>query len=275
MNNMYDSGMGSWTSRLKKFGRFAVPVAAGGVVAQKLLRKRKRRKPVVEAVQQVQAETQNQVTAQVPAAVVAEAAPVAVAEANKAAIEAIEASPVPVKAQLAQEIAENAQEPKRVMAEAGNGYPGYVNWVAQAHPEVIEEAAQRDPNVAEALEGLGVLLPNIDLTQVKKTTTPVIDTSSWGKQTTSSLFDPEKWKAVGTSLSQAGSALLPLYQQQQIMKLQLERAKQGLPPLDTSALTAESGVQVGINPATRNTILMVAGLAVGGLLLYKFLGKKR
>lgn len=231
--------------------------------------------PVSQAIEQVRQEAAQAVQEEIPApAPVIQ--PIAQAESNKAAIQAIQEMPAPAQAALAQEIADRVEEPMRVKSEAGNGYPGFVNWVAEEHPEVVEQAIADDPQVAEDLQGLGVLLPNIDLSQAKKTSVPIVDISKIPKvSTTSSLFDPEKWKSVGTSIAQAGSALMPLYQQQQIMKLQLERAKQGLPPLDTSALTAESGMQVGINPATRNTILMVAGLAVGGLLLFKFMGKKR
>jgi hypothetical protein len=78
------------------------------------------------------------------------------------------------------------------------------------------------------------------------------------------------------TITQAASALLPLYQQQQILNAQLQRAQKGLPPLDTSRyIDPNTGLNVGLNAGTQNTLLMLGGLAVGGLLLFKVLGGRR
>ena len=81
---------------------------------------------------------------------------------------------------------------------------------------------------------------------------------------------------ISSLLTNLGSAFLPLYQQKKMLDIQVERARNGLPPLDTSAYdSASGGVNVGVNRSTQNTLLMLAGIAAGGFLLVKLLGKRR
>jgi hypothetical protein len=61
-------------------------------------------------------------------------------------------------------------------------------------------------------------------------------------------------------------ALATTYQQREILQIQLERARQGLPPLDNSAFGAQ--VSVGLDSSTRN-ILMIGGAALIGLLAWR------
>ena len=67
---------------------------------------------------------------------------------------------------------------------------------------------------------------------------------------------------------------LPLIQQQQIFSAQLSRAKAGLQPLNTAGLLDNQGFNFGLNPSTQKTLLMVAGLGVGAVLLVKLLKKR-
>lgn len=65
--------------------------------------------------------------------------------------------------------------------------------------------------------------------------------------------------------------------QRQIAKVNLERLKQGLPPLSpaqTEAYTPRPGVSVGLSPATRN-LLMFGGLGLGAILLFGIMTKKK
>lgn len=58
-------------------------------------------------------------------------------------------------------------------------------------------------------------------------------------------------------------------QQKQILNIQLERAKQGLPPLDNSQFGV--GVNVGLSSETKN-MLFLAALGIGAAI---FLSRKR
>lgn len=76
----------------------------------------------------------------------------------------------------------------------------------------------------------------------------------------------ESWTDV---LPRALTALVATEQQRQILKIQVERAKQGLPPLDASQFGV--GVNVGLSPEITKM------LAVGGaaLLAVIYLTRKR
>ena len=73
-----------------------------------------------------------------------------------------------------------------------------------------------------------------------------------------------------TTAQRIMTAVTMTYQQQQLMSLNIERAKQGLPPLDIAQYTGV-GVNVGLSPATQQLVL-VLGLGRVGIL---FLGRRR
>jgi len=73
-----------------------------------------------------------------------------------------------------------------------------------------------------------------------------------------------------TTAQRIMTAVTMTYQQQQLMTLNIERAKQGLPPLDIAQYTGV-GVNVGLSPATQQ-LVMVLGLGLLGIL---FLGRRR
>lgn len=82
-------------------------------------------------------------------------------------------------------------------------------------------------------------------------------------------------------LSQAANVFLSAKQQKDLQKLNLERARQGLPPLDTAAYAEASApvmkVQGGVDAGTRKIIWSV-GLGTLGLLglgLFIMSGKRR
>jgi hypothetical protein len=66
------------------------------------------------------------------------------------------------------------------------------------------------------------------------------------------------------TLTRSLPILAATYQQKQILDIQAERARQGLPPLPASAYAA--GVQVGLSPDTQKLILYAA-LGLGAVFL--------
>lgn len=60
-------------------------------------------------------------------------------------------------------------------------------------------------------------------------------------------------------------AIVQTDQQRQIMNMNIERARQGLPPVDPTAYSG-LGVQVGLSPSTQNLIL-IGVLGLGAILL--------
>lgn len=76
--------------------------------------------------------------------------------------------------------------------------------------------------------------------------------------------------AIGETWEQTWQRVMPAIaatvQQREILKIQLERARQGLPPLDNSQFGAQ--VSVGLDTQTRN-ILIVGGAALIGLLAWR------
>lgn len=84
------------------------------------------------------------------------------------------------------------------------------------------------------------------------------------------------WVASVTGfLTQVAPAVIQLKSQQSLINANLERAKQGLPPLDASSVTP--GVNLGLSPATQS-LLMWAGigaLMLGGAYVFLKHGRRR
>lgn len=76
-------------------------------------------------------------------------------------------------------------------------------------------------------------------------------------------------RAPGESWTDTLQRLLPIlaatYQQKQLLDVQVDRARNGLPPLDASMYAP--GVQVGLSSNTTKTIVMLGGAALLILLL--------
>lgn len=86
-------------------------------------------------------------------------------------------------------------------------------------------------------------------------------------QTTSPTTNATPWfSQVLSNLSQAAGQWLTLKQQSDIIKLNNARMAQGYAPLSPDDYAAQ--VRVGLDPSTRN-MLIVAGGVVVGLLLWK------
>lgn len=83
-------------------------------------------------------------------------------------------------------------------------------------------------------------------------------------------------KAPNESWYDSLARLLPMlastYQQQQLLQVQVDRAKQGLPPLNTNQYAA--GVNVGVSQDTQK-MLMYGLIGVGALVIFSTMAKRR
>lgn len=142
------------------------------------------------------------------------------------------------------------------------GVPGLVRWIKTAHPSIYRAIGQRLAAKRVRLQGLGLAMPGDDLSEVKVNVQKVADSASPGSSVANTILSTVK------DLVTVG---LPLYQQQKLFDLQLSRAKQGLAPLDTSAIADASAFRVGVDSATRNTGLWIVGGLAAAFLGYKLL----
>jgi hypothetical protein len=141
------------------------------------------------------------------------------------------------------------------------GWPGFMGWLQATHPALYNHARVMNGEFVMAAENDhsagSRILPGLSGDEAPPAANPSA---------------VERFIAVAT---QAAGAILPLVQQQKVLKMQLARAKQGLPPLDVGAyIDPNQGVQFGINPATQKTVLWLGGGLVGALLLSRMLGRR-
>lgn len=75
-------------------------------------------------------------------------------------------------------------------------------------------------------------------------------------------------------LTSVGAAL-QIYNQQRLSNINLSRARQGLAPIEAQSVPGlVPTVQVGVDPATRNTGLLVAA-SIGGAIVLALLMRRR
>lgn len=70
-----------------------------------------------------------------------------------------------------------------------------------------------------------------------------------------------------------GTAYLTFEQQRDLLRVNSERAAQGLAPIDVSQYSG-AGVNVGLASGTQNTVLIVAGVLAGTVLLSSLLKRR-
>ena len=92
------------------------------------------------------------------------------------------------------------------------------------------------------------------------------------------------WQSLAEGITSAGTAYLAYKGQKAAIDLNLQRAQQGLPPIDVSRYTAPTlRTQVDVSPEIlarlreggTNTLLLVGGIAAAVLLLPRLLGGSR
>lgn len=126
------------------------------------------------------------------------------------------------------------------------GWPGFVQWLARTHPDVYGQAR----------------IINAD----------AFDTASFGSDELSGWAD-----SLASTVTNVANAVLPVYTQKKLLDIQIQRAKAGQAPLDTSAYNSvqdSAAMRVGLASDTRNTLFILGGLAVAALLVFKLLGRR-
>jgi len=145
-------------------------------------------------------------------------------------------------------------------ASASPDYPpgkaGFTQWLQDTMPDFYYQVQRRKPELladdfySDYMEGLGMFDDDDDL--------GASDTAAPADSWSSKLLDFAKV---------AGLA----WRENKIMNMQLKRAKQGLPPMDTSALAP--AVQVGLGAPTRNMMMIGAAALAAAFILPKVLAK--
>lgn len=136
------------------------------------------------------------------------------------------------------------------------GVPGFVRWLRVAHPRLHGELAARLRD--RGLAGMGLVLP----TGVSASAPAVVNAAA---------TQPGVAQQILSTFTELVKVGLPMYQQDKLFKLQLQRAQQNLPPLDTSALADASALRVGVDTQTRNTGLIIGGAVAAAILGFALL----
>lgn len=81
------------------------------------------------------------------------------------------------------------------------------------------------------------------------------------------------YQAILNTLTQGAQAYITVDQQKQLNAINLQRAQQGLSPLDASRY--QTGFNVGLGSSTQNTVLIGVGILAGVYLLSSLAGGSR
>ncbi len=171
--------------------------------------------------------------------------------------------------------AEPPAKPVKVMLRASTtlapGWPGFMSWLATAHPQLFALVQVRYPNLAlytqnsdpapviqNMISGLGQSLTPVDVTATMLPTSTSASSGSTGF-----------WAGLASSLTSIAPTVIATVDQQKIFNTQLSRAQQGLPPLNTSSygLPSMSGAF--------SMLTMPVMLVVGGGLLFILSRRKK
>lgn len=140
----------------------------------------------------------------------------------------------------------------------------FVNWLQENHPALAAAAINAAQSDTVSVNGLGQF----------SFTTAIKETADTAAQTGGSIW--EKLTGAATAL---GTSYLALKNQRDMMKINIARAEQGLPPLDVATSAPVVRAQVDIDPAlardlasnvgsTLNRTLLIGGAAVIALILF-------
>jgi hypothetical protein len=146
----------------------------------------------------------------------------------------------------------------------------FLTWLKQTHPAVFRHALE----VAETAKasfaeqsGNGAALSGLGWTMGANGTV-VAEPKTW-------------WQSLAEGITQAGTAYLAYKGQKANIELNMQRAQQGLPPIDYSRYNAPTvRTQVDVSPEIlarlreggMNTLLLVGGVLAAVLVLPKLLG---
>lgn len=149
----------------------------------------------------------------------------------------------------------------------------FLTWLKQTNPVVFREGlkvAERAKAHFVAQTGNPAALSGVGLSSLGDGTT-VAESKSW-------------WQSLAEGITQAGTAYLAYKGQKASIDMNLQRAQQGLPPIDYSRYNAPTvRTQVDVSPEIlarlreggTNTLLLVGGIAAAALILPKLLGSRR
>lgn len=128
-------------------------------------------------------------------------------------------------------------QPRRVTpAERERNRAAFVGWLRRTFPQLADKAAK---------------LVNL----------PTPGGAQLGAETTS---QPSTWEKLFDTISTLGQSVLTYRTQKELLDMQLDRARQGLPPLDSSQYAPT--VRVTTDPATIQTALSTAGAGISSTL---------
>lgn len=167
---------------------------------------------------------------------------------------------------------------------AAPGFEGFFGWLAATHPELFARAQAALPsyatNYGKNRSGAKITMAGLGATDsvIQDVSLPDFSGQAFNFGVTDSTPLPTSGFAdtIANTVKALASSILPVIGQQKILNVQLDRAKAGLPPLDTSGLIdPNSGLAVGLNKGTQNTFLIIAGIGAAALIGHALLKGKR
>lgn len=115
------------------------------------------------------------------------------------------------------------------------------------------------------LQSVATLAPSSPYTQSLEQIAPNVTSL-----VASTQVEGENW---WDTLVRIAPSIITTYQQKQLLDVQVERARAGLPPLDASQYAA--AINVGVSADTRRAMYYIAGAALVGLLALSIYSRRR
>jgi hypothetical protein len=139
----------------------------------------------------------------------------------------------------------------------------HVEWVRDNFPQTYQEAMLMSSDTYNAgLNAMPSFMTPYPYTPVVK---PAVPEKSW-------------FTSFTQSIQKIAPALVQYKTQKDILKLQLDRAKKGLPPLDTSALAPTIRVQPELSPEMYSDLkkyVLPVSIGIGALLVAVMMSRKK
>lgn len=184
---------------------------------------------------------------------------------------------------------------------AAPGFPGFFGWLAATHPQLYSRVQVALPSYATNYgknggsasqlagpslvhgpslvpRGMGGLGADEGLTTFAAPDLTALSNPqafNFGATDSTPLPTANFSDTIANTIKTLASSILPAIGQQKLLDVQLQRAKAGLPPLDTTGYTDNAGINVGLNTGTQKTFLMIAGIGAAALIGHSLLKGKR
>ena len=151
----------------------------------------------------------------------------------------------------------------RPVKNAATGFPGLFAWIAANHPKLYNYIRVSIPDMdVEGVRSGASQLGGDDTLDFVTTTAQYMPVSAASEGITNDkpMFTSNWAEQIASFITSAGSAILPLAQQNKLLAVNVDRAKRGLPPVNIASYeSATSGINVGLNRATQSTLMYIAG----------------